>query len=63
MEWVQERKHAWSIFKKIGYRSKSHRDGDTIIRGYKIEKDKVEDLYSRYCSSIPPERSVTSVTN
>jgi len=63
MDWVQERKHAWSIFKKIGYRSKSHRDGEAVIRGYKIEKFKIDDLYSRYCSDISLERSVTSVTS
>jgi len=64
IDWVQEPKHAKSLLRKLGYRSGVHRNhkGDSG-RGYRIEKSRINKLYSRYCSGIPPEKTVTSVTN
>jgi len=63
IDWVQEAKHARSLLRKLGYRSGVHRkhNGDSG-RGYRIEKSRLNKLHSRYCSSIPPEKTVTSVT-
>jgi len=64
IDWVQESKHARSLLRKLGYRSGVHRkhNGDSG-RGYRIEKSRLNKLHSRYCSSIPPEKTVTSVTS
>jgi len=63
IDWVQEPKHARSLLRKLGFRSGSHRGKGRIIRGYKIGKSRLDDLHSRYCSSIPPEKTVTCVTS
>jgi len=62
IDWIQEPKHARSLLRKLGFRSGSHRETGAVVRGYKIEKSRLNKLHSRYCSSIPPEKTVTSVT-
>jgi len=61
MDWV-EPKHAKSLLRKLGYRSGSHRINGQSVRGYKIEKNRLNNLFIRYCKGIPPENTVTSVT-
>jgi len=63
IDWVQETKHARSLLRKLGFRSGSHREKGAVVRGYKIEKSRLNKLHSRYCSSIPPEKTVTCVTS
>jgi len=65
IEWVSESKHAGSLLRKLGFRSGSHRDSNNeVIRGYKITKEKIADLYLRYGSGhYIDEKSVTCVTN
>ncbi len=62
IDWVQEPKHAKSLLRKLGYRSGSHRINGQSVRGYKIEKNRLNNLFIRYCKGIPPENTVTSVT-
>ncbi len=63
IDWVQETKHARNLLRKLGFRSGSHREKGAVVRGYKIEKSRLNKLHSRYCSSIPPEKTVTCVTS
>jgi len=64
IEWVSESKHARSILNNLGFRSGSHRDGDAVIRSYKITKEKITDLDLRYGSGASlDEKTVTGVTN
>ncbi len=63
IDWVQEPKHAKSLLRKLGFRSGVHRGQNGMsIRGYKIDKNRLNNLYIRYCKGIPPEKTVTSVT-
>jgi len=63
IEWVSEPKHASQILRNLGFRSGSHRGEGDVIRGYKITREKIIDLYLRYGSGqYIEEKSVTCVT-
>jgi len=65
IDWVAEKKDARSILRKyFKIRSDSHRvSSEEVVRGYKITKKTIEDLYLRYVGSYIEEKSVQSVTN
>jgi len=64
IEWVTEDKHAQSILRNyFKVRSETHHTKNSKIRGYKLTKSIIENLYSRYGGIDPEEKSVQSVTN
>jgi len=67
-DWIDNKTKAGRMVRRLGFRSKTHRVGGEVKRGYLIEKPKIEDLAERYLSSDTPPpspsiESVTSVTN
>ncbi|MGH7889219.1 MAG: hypothetical protein ACRENF_01560, partial [Thermodesulfobacteriota bacterium] len=53
LDWVKEEQDARRIFRKFTIKSQSHRiSRDDVIRGYKIELSKFDDLAKRYSGDI-----------
>ena len=48
LDWIVESKDARKMLRKLGFESRSHRRKDKVIRGYLIEKERLEDLVQRY---------------
>lgn len=48
LDWIAEPKDARKVLRKLGCNSGTHRKGGEVIRGYLIEKERLEDLFQRY---------------
>lgn len=48
LDWIAEPKDARKVLRKLGCKSKTHRQGGEVLRGYLIEKERLEDLFQRY---------------
>lgn len=63
IDWIDYDYQARNIFKRLGFKSRSHRIAGRVKRGYKIEKSIITKWYKTYFPNEDADNSVTSVTS